>query len=493
MSLNISRIVDVNISVSPLALQRAGFGVLNIVGISDVIPLSERVREYNSIDDVAADFSTSDEEYIAAGIYFSQTPQPTTLYISRRADSAYSAELLGGANAEDTVATWAAISDGAFDIDVDTVEENVTACDFSAVVDMDDVAAEIGSNFTGTCTWDEDNTRFILRTASTGATASISFANAPASGTDISGLMDALSTDGGTVSDGVDAETISESLSAIEAINSKWYGLSFTSEVRDDSQTSAGTIDDVLDAAAWCEARIKLFANNSSDRNTLVSGNTSNISYQLSQLGYARTFTVFNDDDYPAISTFARGASVDFNGTDTTITYKFKQLPGVDASDLSASQATAVSDANSNYYAEFGTQLSGDTVSILSEGVVASGVFIDEVIGLDALENYIQTDIFNYLYQSATKIPQTDEGVAGISQKLEEVLKQFINNGFAAPGNVDIDGEDVFLDQGYLIITGLVENQSQADREARKAPPIGFILKGAGAIHSVTINGTFVR
>ena len=491
MSLDVNRIVDVQISVSPLALQRAGFGIMNIIGKSDIIPISERLRSYNSISEVAADFAATDEEYLAASIFFSQIPKPTTLYVSRRADVALPASLLTGANAETTIATWAAISDGAFDIDLDTVEENVTGCDFSAVTDMDGVAAEIASNFTGACTW--DGLRFILNGTSTGATAAITFANAPAAGTDISGLMDALSTDGGTVNDGVDAETISESLDAIEAVNSKWYGFSFTKEVRDATVTSAGTSADCLDAALWAEARIKTFWNNSSDANTLVTGNTSSISYQLEALDYSRTATVYNAGDYPAVSLFARGATVDFAGTNTAITYKFKQLPGLSATDLSASQADAATTVNANYYAEFGTQLSGDSVSILAEGIMANGRFIDEVVGIDWLQNSIQTDVFNYLFQSTTKIPQTDEGASGIAQVVENSLTQAVTNGLAAAGNVVIDNETVFLPKGYEIFQSLVEDQSQADREARKAPPIGFVIKGAGAIHRVTITGTFVR
>lgn len=491
MSLDISRIVDVQISVSALALQRAGFGILNIIGKSDVIPISERYRSYDNITGVAEDFDSADEEYLAANSFFSQVPRPTEIIISRRADVDLNAELLCGANVEQTISTWAAIEDGAFDIDIDTVEESVSACDFSSVTDMDDVAAEIASNFTGTCAW--DGLRLVLRGATSGATSAIGFANAPTAGTDISGLMDALSTDGGTANDGVDAESITDSLDAIEAVNSKWYGFAFTKEVRDATITSGGTNKDCLDAGLWAEARTKLFCNNSSDANTLIASNTTNISHLLSELEYSRTMTVYNAGDYPCVSLFARGATVDFDGTNTTLTYKFKQLPGIVATDLSASQANAIDDFNCNYYTQFGTQLSGDAVSLLAEGKVASGRFIDEVVGIDWLQNSLQTDVFNYLYQSTTKIPQTNEGVAGIAQVMENDLAQAVTNGLAAPGEVTINGQEIFLDKGYLVFTTLVEDQNQADREARKAPPISFIIKGAGAIHSVTITGTFVR
>jgi hypothetical protein len=488
MSLNINRIVNVSISVSALALQRAGFGILNIIGVDNKIPPSERVRTYSDIDGVAEDFAVTDEEYLAASIFFSQSPRPPELYISRRNNAP---TLEGGDSPETDLATWQAITDGSFAISYDGGEDNGTVdLNFSSVTSMSDVAEVISEEDISTCIWTGE--KFIYSPAGQSAESftSISFMSATLIGTDISGLLACRSTDGGTT---YDNETISESLSAIEAVNSKWYGFAFTSEVRDDSQTAAGTIADCLDAAAWAEPRIKVFANNSSDANTLSATDETNISYQLSQLGYSRTFTVYNEGDYPAISTFARGASVDYEGSKTTITYKFKQLPGLSASDLSSSQASAISSFDANYYANFGTQLSGDSVAILAEGVCASGRFIDEVVGLDWLQNAIETDVFNYIFQSTTKIPQTDEGVSGIVQVLSGVLDTAVTNGLLAPGTVTIDDDEVFLDKGYYIYQGLVEDQSQADREAREAPPISFIAKGAGAIHGVTISGTFVR
>lgn len=376
MSLDVNRIVGVSISVSPLALQRAGFGIMNIVGSSDVIPLAERVRAYSSITEVADDFATSDGEYAAASIYFSQTPRPSVVYISRR----------------------------------------------------------------------DHNT-----------------------------------------------ETIQESLNAIEAVNSKWYGFGFTDEVRENSKTLGAGEVDCIEAAMWAEARTKTFWNNTADANTLVTGNTTSISYLLSEAGYRRTATVYSMDDYPALSLFARGATVDYSGTNTTIDYAFKQLPGITPEDLSSSQANAAGDVNCNYYANFGTQLSGDSVAMVWPGDMASGVAIDEVIGIDWLQNSLQTDVFNYLYQNTTKTPQTDEGVAGIAQVMEVALSQAVANGLAAPGYVTIDNEEVFLPKGYYIQTGLIEDQSQASREAREAPPISFVIKGAGSIRNVQINGTFVR
>jgi len=72
------------------------------------------------------------------------------------------------------------------------------------------------------------------------------------------------------------------------------------------------------------------------------------------------------------------------------------------------------------------------------------------------------------------------------------LLPQSEPAGFIAPG-VWNGGEvlnltnGTTLDAGYIVMAEAVADQSQADRDARKAPPIYVCIKTAGAIHYVTI------
>ena len=59
-----------------------------------------------------------------------------------------------------------------------------------------------------------------------------------------------------------------------------------------------------------------------------------------------------------------------------------------------------------------------------------------------------------------------------------------------ATGNVSFDG---FLSAGYLVHIGSVAAQPQADREARKSPPVRGWLKGSGAVHSIDVRLTFTN
>jgi len=477
MSLPISQIVDVQIGVSPLAQQRAGFGLLNLVGTSDVISIGERYRLYTDITSVAADFAVTDEEYLAAQVYFSQSPRPNQLMISRRAAANAPASLICGLNVEQTIANWNAITDGSLKISYDGVEDAVGSLDFSSATTMAEVAAVIDTASAGACKW--TGTRMVFETATTGSGSTITVLTAGATGTDISGLLDGLAPVA-RVYAGIDAETMTAALTAIEDVYKGFYGVAGTKEINDTTNAE--------DAAAWCEARAKIFANSTSDLNCLDPLSTSDIAYEMKDQGYNRTFTVFSrTEDYPALSVFARGATVNFEGTNTTLTLKFKLLPGIAPDEITASEVAALKGKNCNYYTYFADS------RMLAEGQLAVGRFIDEVWGLDWLQNAVEVDVFNLLYQSVTKIPQTDKGTALIVATIERVLKQAVNNGLGAPGYVTVGTETLYLTKGFQVDAQSVADQSQADREARKAPPINFVLKGAGAIHSATVIGTFVR
>ncbi len=81
---SISNYVDLTISVNTVGLARAGFGVPLI--LSATASWVERVRYYNDLAGVAADFPvTTSAEYRAAQVIFSQSPAPKKIAIGRSA------------------------------------------------------------------------------------------------------------------------------------------------------------------------------------------------------------------------------------------------------------------------------------------------------------------------------------------------------------------------------------------------------------------------
>ncbi|HIF6270083.1 DUF3383 family protein [Klebsiella grimontii] len=270
----------------------------------------------------------------------------------------------------------------------------------------------------------------------------------------------------------------------LQAVNASlqytnWYGLAIAD--------SADLVEaDVISVAAAIEASSlsRILAVTTADVNVLVAGNTDNIGYKLKAAGYARTFWQYSSSSkYAAISAFGRAFTVNFTGSNTTITLKFKTEPGITYETLTTAQAAAIDAINGNVYVYY----ANDT-AIIQQGVMANGDFFDERHGLDWLQNYVQTNLYNLLYTSATKIPQTDAGVTRLMTNVEASLDQAVNNGLIAPGVWNggpigqIESGDT-LTKGYYVYADAVANQAQSDREARKSPVIQAAIKLAGAIH----------
>ncbi|WP_096967524.1 DUF3383 family protein [Escherichia coli] len=280
----------------------------------------------------------------------------------------------------------------------------------------------------------------------------------------------------------------------LQAVNAclqytNWYGLAIAD--------SADLVEaDVISVAAAIEASSlsRILAVTTADVNVLVAGNTDNIGYKLKAAGYARTFWQYSSSSkYAAISAFGRAFTVNFTGSNTTIILKFKTEPGITYETLTTAQAAAIDAINGNVYVYY----ANDT-AIIQQGVMANGDFFDERHGLDWLQNYVQTNLYNLLYTSATKIPQTDAGVTRLMTNVEASLDQAVNNGLIAPGVWNggpigqIESGDT-LTKGYYVYADAVANQAQSDREARKSPVIQAAIKLAGAIHYGDVQINVVR
>ncbi|WP_310670217.1 DUF3383 family protein, partial [Burkholderia multivorans] len=122
----------------------------------------------------------------------------------------------------------------------------------------------------------------------------------------------------------------------------------------------------------------------------------------------------------------------------------------------------------------------------------------DSVYNAIWFRNRIETDVYNLLYQSPTKIPQTDGGNALIAATISAACEAAVNNGYLAPGVWNSAGFGALnqgdtLAKGYYVYAPPIATQSQADREARKSVTFQVAAKEAGAIHSVDIIVTVNR
>jgi hypothetical protein len=474
----------VTVNLQPLAAARRSFGVLLILGDSSVIDHDERLRAYTTLDGVAGDFGLTAPEYYAAALYYGQTPKPLNLMIGRWISSAVSAVLKGGAlsAAEKTLALWTAVTNGAFKINAGGTIKEITGLNFALVTNLDGVASIINSALdtaSAGVSIEYDGDRFSIKTDATGADAAVGYATAPDAGTNIAAMLKL--TDGLALPPipGADAETPVEAAQRIADMSSDWYGLMFATNTQISQAEN-------IDIAGFIEgtSQSRIFGVTSSDALMLEATVDTDIASSLKQLGYKRSFVQFSSNNpYAVASLFGRAFSVNFNANRSTITLKFKQEPGVVYERLTESRARALADKNANVFAYYNTDQ-----AILQEGTMANGAFFDEVHGTDWLQNALQTELWNVLYQSKTKIPQTNAGMNTLVAVCKGVCIEGQNNGLIADhGKWNADGfgelerEDPI--QGFYIYAQNVDDQAQSEREQRKAPPIQIAVKLAGAIH----------
>lgn len=379
--LPLNRVTNVTVTLSARAAQGRNFGSMLILGNSDVIPVNERLRLYSSADDIGDDFGIDSEEYKAAVIWFSQSPQPTQIYVGR----------------------WV-------------------------------------------------NT---LTSAESGPT-----------------------------------ETLLQAVNTLLDYN-VWYGLHLAVPENDYPEDA-----DIISVSAAIEAATvsRILAITSDEADILSAAVETDLASKLKAAKYSRTYIHYSSTSrYAALSAFGRAFTVNFTGSNTTITLKFKQLPGITYETLNTSQATNLEAKNCNVYVYY----ENDT-AILEQGVMCNGDFFDERHGLDWLQNAVQTADYNTLYTSTTKIPQTDAGTTTRIANIEKVLDAADRNGLFAPGiwtggpMGQLSTGDT-LTKGYYTWADTVDNQLQTDREARKGVPIQVAAKLAGAVHYGDVAITVVR
>lgn len=483
MTLPVSRLVRVNINLSPLAAATRSFGKLLIVGDSNVIGGTERIRDYGTLEDVGVDFSNMMPEYLAAQLYFSQTPKPAQCSIGRWISTNSAGFVTGGilSPSQQALANFTAVTAGAFKISIDGTVESLTGLDFSGASNLNAVAGIIQTALDGAfCTW--NGSQFIVSSPSTGANSIVGFATSPTSGTDISTLLQLTSSLAISATPGYMAESPVDAVTVLADKSSSWFGLQFASTVvvTDDQSIAVAAFVEALDVT-------RTFGTTITNANVLSSQVTNDLASRVKALGYRQTFSQYSQNPYAVASFFGRAFSVNFAANRSTITLMYKQEPSVVPENIGTDQANTLQAKNCNVFVGY----NNDT-AIIQYGKMGSGAYFDEIHGLDWFQNLVQTACFNLMYQSTSKIPQTDAGTNQFVNAISGACDQAINNGLIAPGIWNADGfgsivTGQYLPDGYYIYAQPMALQSQSDRERRVAPPITIAIKLAGAIQELDV------
>lgn len=482
MGLSVSRLVNVVINLSPLAAARRSFGILMVAGDSNVINGVERFRTYVTYEGVVADFGTEAPEAKAAALYFGQTPKPKTMMVGRWFQAASAGFNEGGilSLSQQAIGNFNTINNGGFVIHIDGVTKTLTGLDFTGETNLNGVASVINDSLTGgVVSW--TGSQFIVTSNTTGTSSIVGYATA-GSGTDISALLKLTSSTAIALIAGYAAETPVACAAVLADKSATWYGLMFQASVQptDDQDIAVCDFIEALDLK-------RIFGVTITDTSVLSAEVTSDLASRMMDGAYKQSFNQYSENAYAIASLFGRMFSVDFNANRSTITLMYKQEPGVTGEELTENQATVLKNKHCNVFVNY----VNDTI-IIQYGVMSGPAYIDEIHGLDWFQDAVQNACYNVLYQSSTKIPQTDAGVNQLTNAISAVCDQAVNNGLIAPGVWNADGfgqlsTGQYLKTGYYVLAQSVDLQAQADREARKAPPIQVAIKLAGAIQEVDV------
>lgn len=251
--------------------------------------------------------------------------------------------------------------------------------------------------------------------------------------------------------------------------------------------------DDQLMACAQYAESVNpdtLFAYTTDDEKT-CDPNDGGIFAKLNKLGYRRTFGQYSTKHPDAVCAIIGWAMGAMTGTiNSAFTLAYKQEKGVETENASTAFPTAKVNAIKLNYGNVYINR-GAYYNVFEEGTMPDGTYFDEMIFLDKFKNDMQLGLMDILYQS-DKVPQTESGMTRLKNAIKVVCDDMNRVGFISSGVWKADGilnlnYGDTLPSGYLVQSEPIDEQPQAARDARKAPPIYVSLKLTGAVHHVTV------
>lgn len=258
--------------------------------------------------------------------------------------------------------------------------------------------------------------------------------------------------------------------------SSDWYGFTTCTDITDQQ------LEALADATESLEATVFFGITKSTD---VTEGTEGNIVNKINAKNYDRTIITWHENALFGCGLLGYAMGANTGLINSAYSLKFKQIVGQVASNLST-------DAVNNIERYYGNCYVTRAKAQYEQGTCASGTWFDEIINLDKLVNDIQLNVYDLLY-SLPKEPQTEGGHADIAGVIGQACEQARKIGFIGENLkwrrtsiLNLSKGDV-LPNGYLIQWEDVNEQADADRDARKSQPFYVCINLAGAIHSVVI------
>lgn len=493
MSADIGNVVNVSLLRQGASIARDNMNVVTIMtSDSTVLNSNERYRSYLNSSSLEADFGTNSEVFQVASALFGTTPNPTNSggrliigywrAVSENVDA--SAAVLRSEQLSEAVVIGniQKISDGSFDIDVDGATVNVTDIDGRTFTQLSDIVSALNTAITG-ATVTESNSQIVITSDTTGVASTLTYASAGATGTFVGDLL-GLSVNSGSLLNQGAAASVLPPETKTEAVSELKQLVNFKGCMYIDKPTD----QEVNNLATWGQANDVLFYDVFSDPANLEINITNTVwLVKLNGQTYYRCLYDPSGNRKFAASYMGRMHTVNFNAENSALTMNMKELSGVTPWDATQTEIDKCQAVGLDIYVTF-----KNVPKVLTSG---ANDFTDNPYNFIAYVDAVQTDVFNLLGTTATKISQTTAGVNQIVDQCEKTTQGFVRANVFAPGtwtspdrfgNVGVFNRSI-EENGYYFLAGALADQPQPDREARKSPVIQGAVKNAGAIHKCDI------
>ncbi|MEZ1330409.1 DUF3383 family protein [Enterobacter asburiae] len=320
MAIPLRKDIQINPGVLP-----AGGSALDLNGLiltdSAYAPVGS-VITFTNKEDVAAYFGSASAEFSMAEVYFqgydNSTKTPGALLFARFNPSAAAAWLRSGSMAAVTLDQLKLLS-GVLTLTVDGAPVTSASIDLSTATSFamaaDLIETGIGSSVT--VEYDTTQKRFIITSATDGASSTITYAT----GTLSSGLKLTAAT-GAVLSQGVDAAVVTTAMQSVLDSSQNWaiFTTSFTP-----------TEQQALDFSAWTNGQNHRFGYipYTLEESATVAGSTETLAYKIiSVYDYSDIVPAFASQTHAA-NALGYAASLDFDRQEGRVPFKFRSLGGL--------------------------------------------------------------------------------------------------------------------------------------------------------------------
>lgn len=477
--LPVSNVINVTIETTPSGLTEKNVNSLALF-TTDLPNNSDAYGVYISAAQVAADYGTNSVTAQMANAVFAQVPNVLSgngrlvvipLLGATQATHGNSVT----ANISANLASLIAVTSGDLKVTVNGVAQNLHGLNFTNCLTLTDIAAVFQTALTNVLVT-ASGTALTFSSKKVGTGSTVALAVYAGGGIDLSGAG-YINTASSVATPG--SNSTGETILAAIARTSGQVGYVPCMTTMDLEDAAVQAI------AAGIQALDNMFFHHCAST-TDIAGIGTTISQATETKTRVLLYTVSQGAAKLMKAAYAgRACSVDFTGSNTSSTMNLKALATIDP-DPGITQ-TLYSAAN----------IAGVDIYVSYDGVPAvystgGNDFFDNPYSDLALKFALETAGFNYLRQTNTKIPQTETGMNGLKAAYAKIMQQFVTCGEIAPGqwtsSETFGNPQIFVNnitnQGYYIYSRPVAQQSNTERNARRAPIAQMAIKRAGAIHS---------